>query len=120
MCQCLGGGGARVGTTTSSPLFTTTHYLRREAQPTAPPPPLPHHSTPTPSTPRFCVFVDREAQDSALYISWKVPARPTRTPGQYLEVLKVGGAVVWVLWVLCLAPRLYEITTSTGMIVLQG
>lgn len=42
---------------------------------------------------RFCVFSDREAQDSALYISWKVPSRPTCTPAQYVEVLKVrrGG-----------------------------
>jgi hypothetical protein len=38
---------------------------------------------------RFCVFADREAQDSALYLSWKVPSRPTATPAQYLEVMKV-------------------------------
>lgn len=37
------------------------------------------------------MFADREAQDSALFLSWKVPSRPTATPAQYLEVMKVRG-----------------------------
>lgn len=53
------------------------------------PPPPPGPFLPVHTCHRFCVFADREAQDSALYISWKVPSRPTSTPAEYIEVLKV-------------------------------
>ncbi|WIA32467.1 hypothetical protein OEZ86_003287 [Tetradesmus obliquus] len=58
------------------------------------------------SEPRFCVFADREAQDSGLYLSWKVPSRPTATPAQYLEVMKD------VLFQACLNGRLYRLSRA--------
>ncbi len=54
-----------------------------EQQPTRPVFALVPHSEP-----RCRVFVDKEQQDSSVYVSFKVPRRPIATPEQFLHHLR--------------------------------
>eukprot|EP00877_Chromochloris_zofingiensis_P010304 jgi/Chrzof1/5527/Cz16g06120.t1 len=68
--------------------------------------PIPAYNWVPHSEPRFCAFADKEAQDSVVYVSFKVDRRLISTPAEFIEHLKD------LLFQQCFNSRLYRLSRA--------